>query len=186
MKLCHNDQWSCLHLWHDLWPRRCHIEVTRVKKVNLAKSLLLQLKWYCHVIHAYGSLNLSLYLDCTRKKYPRSFGITRSNKGRILITSNGKTNGANMLALVKHAKVSTVTSPSDLQFRGQRSKRSNIKQHGMAKLAVPTCWPGQQRSNFKQRQSAKLLVLDKHAKVSTVTSLSDLWLRGQRSYTVKY
>ena len=61
MKLCHNDQWSCLHLWHDLWPRRCHIEVTRVKKVNLAKSLLLQLKWYCHVIHAYGSLNLSLF-----------------------------------------------------------------------------------------------------------------------------
>ena len=128
----------------------------------------------------------SLYLDCTRKKYPRSFGITRSNKGQILITSNGKTNGANMLALVKHAKVSTVTSPSDLQFRGQRSKRSNIKQHRMAKLAVPTCWPGQQRSNFKQRQSAKLLVLDKHAKVSTVTSLSDLWLRGQRSYTVKF
>ena len=98
----------------------------------------------------------SLYLDCTRKKYPRSFGITRSNKGQILITSNGKTNGANMLALVKHAKVSTVTSPSDLQFRGQRSKRSNIKQHRMAKLAVPTCWPGQQMSNFKQRQSAKL------------------------------
>ena len=185
MKLCHNDQWSCQHLWHDLWPRRCHIEVTRVKKVNLAKSLLLQLKWYCHVIHAYGSLNLSLFRLYT-KKYPRSFGITRSNKGQILITSNGKTNGANMLALVKHAKVSTVTSPSDLQFRGQRSKRSNIKQHRMAKLAVPTCWPGQQRSNFKQRQSAKLLVLDKHAKVSTVTSLSDLWLRGQRSYTVKF
>ena len=64
--------------------------------------------------------------------------------------------------------------------------QKGIKQHRMAKLAVPTCWPGQQRSNFKQRQSAKLLVLHKHAKVSTVTSLSDLWLRGQRSYTVKF
>ena len=37
MKLCDNDQWSCLHLWHDLWSRRCHIGVTKVKKVNFSK-----------------------------------------------------------------------------------------------------------------------------------------------------
>ena len=36
---------------------------------------------------------------------------------------NDKTNGVNMLALGKHAKVSTVTSLSDLRLRGQRSKK---------------------------------------------------------------
>ena len=39
---------------------------------------------------------------------------------------NGKTNGVNMLALRKHAKVSTVTSLSDLRLRDQRSKKGKI------------------------------------------------------------
>ena len=165
MKLCHIDQWSCPYLWHDLWPCRCHIGVTRVKKVNLAKSLLLlQFTWYCHVTHAYGSRKLSLYRLYT-KKYPRSFGVTRSNtKVKFETTSNGKTNSATTLPLDKHAKVFTVTSLSDLRLRGQKSK----------KVKFQTTLNG-------KTNGVNMLALGKHAKVSTVTSLSDLRLRGQRS-----
>ena len=114
--------------WHDLWLRMCHIGVTRVKEVNLAKSLLLlQFTWYCHVTHAYGSPKFSLYRLYT-KKYQRSFGVTRSNtKVKFQTTSSGKTNGANMLPLDKHAKVFTLTSSSDLRLRGQRLKRDKFQ-----------------------------------------------------------
>ena len=85
MKLCHNDQWSCPHLWHDLWFHRCHIGVTRVKKVNLAKSLLLlQFTWYCHVTHAYGSPKLSLYRFYTKKVSEVIWVHKVKYKGQIL------------------------------------------------------------------------------------------------------
>ena len=38
-----------------------------------------------------------------------------------------KTNSVNMLVLDRHAKVSTVTSSSDLRLRGQRSKKVKFK-----------------------------------------------------------
>ena len=70
-----------------------------------------------------------------------------------------------MLVLDEDAKVSTVTSLSDLQLRGQRSKeRSNYKMCQMTKV-----------------KRVNVLVLDKDAKVTTVISLPDLQLRGQRS-----
>ena len=111
---------SCPHLWHDLWPRRCHIGVTRVKKVNLAKSLLLlQFTWYCHVTHAYGSPNVTLYTDCTRKKslYRGHFRYTKKSRNYPILPSFG-------------VKVKVKYSP-----------RSNFKQRQMAKLMVPTCCP---------------------------------------------
>ena len=43
--------------------------------------------------------------------------------------SNVKTNGANMLALGKHAKLSTVTFLSDLQLRAQRSRKVEFKKY---------------------------------------------------------
>ena len=36
---------------------------------------------------------------------------------------NGKNNSVNVLHMDRHAKVSTVTSSSDLSLRGQRSKK---------------------------------------------------------------
>ena len=42
--------------------------------------------------------------------------------------------------------------------QGSKVKKGQIS-NNIKWLAVPTCWPGQQRSNFKQRQSAKLLLL---------------------------
>ena len=75
-----------------------------------------------------------------------------------------KVKGVNMLVLDEDAKVSTVTSLSDLQLRGQRLKKGQITKV----------------SNDKSKR-VNMLVLDEDAKVSTVTSLSDLQLRGQRS-----
>ena len=69
-----------------------------------------------------------------------------------------------MLVLDKDAKVPTVTSLSDLQLRGQRSKKVKL----------------QNVSNDNSKR-VNVLVLDKDAKVSTVISLSVLQLRGQRS-----
>ena len=43
--------------------------------------------------------------------------------------SNFKTNGANMLTLGKHAKLSTVTFLSDLRLRAQRSKKVEFKKY---------------------------------------------------------
>ena len=173
MKLCHNDQWSCPHLWHDLWPSRCHVGVTRVKKVILAKLLLLlQFTWYGHVTHVYGSPKLSLYKSYT-KKYPRLFGVKRSyKKVKFQTTSNtcSKPNGANMLPLDKYAKVFMVISSSDLWLRGQRSKKVKFQITLNGKTNV-----------------VNMLALGKHAvKVSTVTSLCDLRLRDQRSKKVKF
>ena len=112
----------------------------------------------------------SLYTDCTRKVYSRSFGVTRSNtKTKFYTTSNGKINNANMLALVKHAKVPTVTFSFDLRFRGRRSKKVKF----------------QTMSNGKTND-ANMLALVKHAKVSTVSSLSDLQFRGKRSNIKQY
>ena len=48
------------------------------------------------------------------------------SKVKFQTTLNGKTNGVNMLALGKHANVSTVTSLSYLRFRGQRSKKETF------------------------------------------------------------
>ena len=70
-----------------------------------------------------------------------------------------------MLVLDKYAKVSTVTSLSDLQLRGQRSKKGQITN----------------KCQMTKVKRVNMLVLDEDAKVSTVTSLSDLQLRGQRS-----
>ena len=88
-----------------------------------------------------------------------------------------------MLALGKHAKVSTVTFSSDLRLRGQRSKKvkflNNVKWHvGLGQtcktvhrdLFCPTYGSGVKgqicqnspipirKSNYKQRQIIKLLV----------------------------
>ena len=49
-----------------------------------------------------------------------------SRKFKFQTSLNGKTNGANMLALSKHAKLSTVTSSSGLRLWGQRSKKGQI------------------------------------------------------------
>ena len=49
--------------------------------------------------------------------------------------SNGKINGANMLASGKHAKVSTVTFLSNLRFRGQRSNLSK-QSHSNTKVKL--------------------------------------------------
>ena len=65
-----------------------------------------------------------------------------------------------MLVFDEDAKVSTVTSLSDLRIRGQRSKR---------KVKLNTL------SNDKVN-SVDVLSLNKHAKVPTVTS-SDTWIR---------
>ena len=103
----------------------------------------------------------------------------RSKKVKFQTMSNGKTNNANMLALVKHAKVSTVTSPSDLQFRGQRSKNVkyqttlNGKTNGANILAWST------KVKFQTMSISKIIIanqlaLEKHAKVSTVNSSTDL------------
>ena len=71
-----------------------------------------------------------------------------------------------MLALGKHAKVSTVTFSSDLRLRGPKVKKGQI---------------------FKQCQMAKLNGANMLASGKTCKSvrgdffLSDLWFRGQRS-----
>ena len=57
------------------------------------------------------------------------WGVKGQNKSNSLTMSNGKTNGANMLALGKHAKVSTVTCLSDLRLRDQRSKKGQIRKY---------------------------------------------------------
>ena len=74
-----------------------------------------------------------------------------------------------MLPLDKHAKVSTVTSSSDLRLRGQRSKKVKF-----------------QITLNGKTNGVNMLALGKHAKVSTVTSLCDLRLRDQRSKKVKF
>ena len=162
--------------------------------------------------HAYGSPKLFLYRLYT-KKYPRSFGVTRSNtKVKFQTTSNSKTNDANMLPLDKHAKVFTVTSSFDLRLRGQRSKKVkfqttlNGRTNGVnmlaldnhAKVFTVTCSSnlrlrGQRSKKVKfqttlngKTNGVNMLALGKHAKVSTMTSLSDLRLRGQRSKKVKF
>ena len=65
-----------------------------------------------------------------------------------------------------------MTSSSDLRLRSQRSKK------GQRKVKL------QNVSNDKSER-VNVLVLDDDAKVFTVTSLSDLRIRGQRSKKVK-
>ena len=96
-------------------------------------------------------------------------GSLRGSKVKFKQRQMAKTNSVNMLVLDRHAKVSTVTSSSDLRLRGQRSNKVNF----------------QTTSNDKTN-SVNMLAMDKHAKVSTVTSSSDSWLRGQRSKKVKF
>ena len=78
-------------------------------------------------------------------------------------------NSANVLAMEKHAKVSMVTSSSDLRLRGQRSRKVKF----------------QTTSNGKSN-SANVLAIEKHAKVSTVTSSSDQRLRVKGKRMVKF
>ena len=147
------------------------------------------------------------------KKCPGSFGVRRSNiKVKFQTTSNGETNGTNMYALGQYAKASTVTSSPDLRVRGQRSKRSNVKQRQTAKLTMPTrrpwasmqkCprWPrrqtygsgvkGQKRSNIKLCQMAKLTVstslpLTNTQKCPRWSLHTTYGWGGQRSKRVKY
>ena len=54
------------------------------------------------------------------------------------------------------------------------SSNLRLKVKGQGKVTL------QNVSNDKSKR-VNVLVLDKDAKVSTVTSLSDLWIRGQRS-----
>ena len=63
-----------------------------------------------------------------------------------------------MLALDWHQKVY-----DDIFLRGRRSKE------------------GQTTKNFKYKINVNMLILDRHPKLSTVTSLSNLRFRGQRS-----
>ena len=78
--------------------------------------------------------------------------------------SNDRSKRVNVLVLDEDAKVSTVTSLSDLRIRGQKSKKRQL----------------QNVSNDKSKR-VNVLVLDEDAKVSTVASLSDLQIRCQRS-----
>ena len=145
--------------------------------VKYKGQILNNIKWQnkrCQLV-GLGQTCKSLHGDAfVRPTVPGS----KVKKVKFQTTSNGKINAANMLALVKHAKVSTVTSPSDLQFRGQRSKKvkyqttSNGKTNGANMLAWSTKVKFQTTSISKSI-IANQLALEKHAKVSTVTSSTD-------------
>ena len=107
-----------------------------------------------------------------------------------------------MLALGKHAKVSTVTSLSALRLRGQRKNEIQTASKGKTDSAnmynvglEHTCKnvrddfyirpivkgsKVEKRSNGKTN-SDKMLALNKFAEVFMVTSSSDLQVREQRS-----
>ena len=75
--------------------------------------------------------------------------------------SNGKINGANMLASGKHAKVSAVTFFVRPTVQGSKVKFVNT---------VPFQYEGQIINNVNYKTiGANMLTLNKHAKVSMVT-----------------
>ena len=149
-----------------------HVGVTGVKKVIFTIKVSTPLGY---MVWLWDSCIWSSLRPSTKviglKNYLGSFGVTGCQIQRSNFKQHqmAKTNSVNMLVLDRHAKVSTVTSSSDLRLRGQRSNKVNF----------------QTTSNDKTN-SVNMLAMDKHAKVSTVTSSSDSWLRGQRSKKVKF
>ena len=117
--------------------------VTRVKKVNLAKLLLLlQFTWYCHVTHGYGSPKLSLYRLYTKKISKVIWGHKVKYKGQILNNVKWQNKRCQHVGLGQTCKKSSRWRFRPTYGSGVKGqKRSNFKQRQMAKLTMPTCWP---------------------------------------------
>ena len=115
------------------------VGVTGVKKGHFSKIASPPI----HTVYVVWSCDSCIWLTLDPStnlmvvtKYLGSFGVRRSDtKVKFQTTSNGQTTGVNMLALGKHAKVSTVTPCQTYGSGVKGQKRSNFKQCQMAKLS---------------------------------------------------
>ena len=107
----------------EYWPQGSRVRyanelINMQKHYNSATKVAINVK--------FGDKNhwIKLYYSCAQ------YGVKRSKWGHAGVKSktcsNDKSNSVNVLALHKDAKVSTVTSLSDLRLRGQRSKKGQI------------------------------------------------------------
>ena len=199
-----------------MWPQgssRGH----RGQKFIFTKNVSTPLYYSWLSCHSYtwSSLTLSFKIINMNLTWGYLRSLRSKNRVKFWTILNGKLTLPKCWIVVKHQKVSTVTSSSDLWLRDQRSKKvksqttRNDKSNTVnvlilvkhrRKSTVTSSSDLRKRGQRSKRSkngvkfvttlngktnTAKVLVGVRHQKVSTVISSPDLWLRGQRSKKVK-